>query len=83
MGHAGRTSGNLPHADSVLTGYLEEAMTIYKKRTNEQVRFLSDILIDKIYAPWYNFKDKYSGSPHTRLAACWQDIFLGLERRLL
>ena len=39
-------------------------MTDYKKRTAEAVRFLSDIFIDKTWVPWYNFKDKYSGSPH-------------------
>ena len=52
-------------------------MTDYEKRTAKVVRFLSYILIDKETASWYNFKDKYSGSPHTRLAAFWQDIFLG------
>ena len=56
-------------------------MTFYKKRTALAVRFLSYILIDKFSAPWYNCKDKYSGLPHIRLAAFWQDIFLGLQTR--
>ena len=50
-------------------------MTVFKKRAAGAVRFLSYILVDKQTVPWYNFKDKYSGSPHTRLAAFWQDIF--------
>ena len=54
-------------------------MTDYKKRTAKAVRFLSHILIDKICAACYNFKDKYSGLPHPRLAAFRQDIFLGTK----
>ena len=54
-------------------------MTFYKKRAVNAARFLSYILIDKFSASWYNCKDKYSGSPHTRLAAFWQDIFLGKD----
>ena len=50
-------------------------MTYYKKRTGEPARFLSDISIDKKLPPWYNFKDKYSGSPHTRLAAFGRTFF--------
>jgi len=50
-------------------------MTFYKKRAVSAARFLSDILIDKGCAPWYNFKDKYSGSPHTRLAASGRTFF--------
>ena len=42
-------------------------MTDYKKRAAKAARFLSYILIDKICSAWYNFKDKYSGSPHTVL----------------
>ena len=50
-------------------------MTDYKKRTAKAGRFLSDILIDKVSGAWYNFKDKYSGSPHTRLAAFGRTFF--------
>ena len=50
-------------------------MTFYKKRTAPAARFLSHILIDKFSAPWYNCKDKYSGSPHTRLAAFGRTFF--------
>jgi len=50
-------------------------MTIYEKRAASAARFLSDILIDKRYLPWYNFKDKYSGSPHPRLAASGRTFF--------
>ena len=39
-------------------------MTIYKKRTDEQVRFLFYILIDKDSISWYNCKDKYSNRKH-------------------
>ena len=50
-------------------------MTFYKKRAAKAVRFLSYILIDNGFVPWYNFKDKYSGSPHTRLAAFGRTFF--------
>ena len=52
-------------------------MTFYKKCTAEAVRFLSYIPVDRIVTSCYNFKDKYSGSPHTVLPLFWQDIFLG------
>ena len=50
-------------------------MTEYKKRTVSAVRFLSDILIDKLTVPWYNFKDKYSGSPHSVLPLFGRTFF--------
>ena len=52
-------------------------MTFDKKRTASAVRFLSYIPVDRTAASCYNFKDKYSGSPHTVLPLFWQDIFLG------
>jgi len=50
-------------------------MTDYKKRAAKAARFLSYILIDKKCSACYNFKDKYSGSPHTRLAAFGRTFF--------
>jgi len=45
------------------------------KRAVQAARFLSDISIDNAFAPCYNFKDKYSGSPPARLAASGRTFF--------
>jgi hypothetical protein len=50
-------------------------MTFYKKCTAEAVRFLSYIPVDKKAVPWYNFKDKYSGSPHPVLPLSGRTFF--------
>ena len=50
-------------------------MTVYKKCIASAMRFLSYILVDKKVASWYNFKDKYSGSPHTVLPLLGRTFF--------
>jgi len=50
-------------------------MTDYEKLVASAASFLSDISIDNIPAPWYNFKDKYSGSPHPVLPLSGRTFF--------